>query len=87
MRLKLYPDAPLVKLVILGEYLWLQHGPADLAVQHMPEYVLRRSPRTRACIPSTRTILQRVGRVPIFQNTIWRPMNWCTESNRSGDQA
>lgn len=43
VRLKLYPDAPLVKLVILGEYLWLQHGPADLAVQHMPEYVLRRS--------------------------------------------
>ncbi len=43
VRLKLYPDAPLVKLVIFGEYLWLQHGPADLAVQHMPEYVLRRS--------------------------------------------
>jgi len=43
VRLKLYPDAPLVKLVIFGEYLWLQHGPANLAVQHMPEYVLRRS--------------------------------------------
>ena len=43
VRLKLYSESPLVKLVILGEYLWLQHGPADPAVQHMPEYVLRRS--------------------------------------------
>ncbi len=43
VKLKLYSDPPLVKLVILGEYLWLQHGPADPAVQHMPEYVLRRS--------------------------------------------
>ena len=30
-----------MKLVILGDYLWLQHYHADLAVQTMPEYVLR----------------------------------------------
>jgi hypothetical protein len=31
----------LIKLVILGDYLWLQHYHADLDVQTMPEYVLR----------------------------------------------
>jgi hypothetical protein len=41
VRLKLYSDSPLIKLVILGDYLWLQHYHADLAVQIMPEYVLR----------------------------------------------
>lgn len=43
VRLKLYSDAPLVKLVILGDYLWLQHYHADLDVQTMPEYVLQRN--------------------------------------------
>ncbi|MDR4480827.1 MAG: hypothetical protein R3B37_13920 [Nitrospira sp.] len=43
VKLKLYSDAPLVKLVILGDYLWLQHYHADLDVQTMPEYVLRRN--------------------------------------------
>jgi hypothetical protein len=28
-------------MVILGDYLWLQHYHADLDVQTMPEYVLR----------------------------------------------
>jgi hypothetical protein len=41
VKLKLYSDAPLIKLVILGDYLWLQHYHADLDVQTMPEYVLR----------------------------------------------
>lgn len=41
VKLKLYSDSPLIKLVILGDYLWLQHYHADLAVQTMPEYVLR----------------------------------------------
>lgn len=41
VKLKLYSDAPLVKMVILGDYLWLQHYHADLDVQTMPEYVLR----------------------------------------------
>ena len=43
VRLKLYADAPLVKLVILGDYLWLQHYHADLDIQNMPEYVLQRN--------------------------------------------
>lgn len=41
VKLKLYSDSPLMKLVILGDYLWLQHYHADLDVQTMPEYVLR----------------------------------------------
>jgi hypothetical protein len=41
VRLKLYADPPLVKMVILGDYLWLQHYHADLDVQTLPEYVLR----------------------------------------------
>ena len=41
VKLKLYSDSPLIKLVILGDYLWLQHYHADLDVQTMPEYVLQ----------------------------------------------
>ncbi len=41
VRLKFYADSPLIKLVILGDYLWLQHYHADLDVKTMPEYVLR----------------------------------------------
>lgn len=41
VKLKLYSDPPLIKMVILGDYLWLQHYHADLDVQTMPEYVLR----------------------------------------------
>jgi hypothetical protein len=41
VKLKLYSDPPLIKLVILGDYLWLQHYHADLDIQTMPEYVLR----------------------------------------------
>ncbi len=40
VKLKLYADSPLVKMVILGDYLWLQHYHADLDVETMPEYVL-----------------------------------------------
>jgi hypothetical protein len=41
VQLKLYADPPLVKMVILGDYLWLQHYHADVDVQTMPEYVLK----------------------------------------------
>ena len=41
VRLKFYTEPPLVKLVILGDYLWLQHYHPDLNVRAMPEYVLR----------------------------------------------
>jgi hypothetical protein len=41
IRLKLYSDPPLVKLVILGDYLWVKHYHTDLDVQTMPEYVFR----------------------------------------------
>jgi hypothetical protein len=41
VKLKLYSDSPLVKMLILGDYLWLQHYHAGLDVRNMPEYVLR----------------------------------------------
>lgn len=44
VRLKLYADPPLVKLVILGDYLWLQHYHPDLHIRAMPEYVLKHNP-------------------------------------------
>lgn len=39
VQLKLYPDAPLFKLAILGEFVWAQHYHAGLDVQVMPEYL------------------------------------------------
>lgn len=41
VRLKLYSDPPLVKLAILGDYLWLKHYHTDQDVQTMPEYVFQ----------------------------------------------
>lgn len=41
VRLKFYSDPPLVKLVILGDYLWLQHYHSSLEVRRLPEYVLQ----------------------------------------------
>ena len=41
IRLKLYSDAPFLKLAILGDHLWLQHYHTGLDVQHMPECMLR----------------------------------------------
>ncbi len=42
VRLKLYDDPPIIKMMILGDYLWLQHYHAELDAQTMPEYVARR---------------------------------------------
>ncbi len=47
VKLKLYTDSPLIKMVILGDYLWLQHYHADLDIQAMPEYVLRHNRKDR----------------------------------------
>jgi len=41
VKLKLYSDPPLVKLAILGDYLWLKHYHTDLDVQTMPEYLFQ----------------------------------------------
>ena len=46
VKLKLYADPPLVKMVVLGDYLWLQHYHADMDIETMPEYVLRRNRKT-----------------------------------------
>jgi len=41
VKLKLYPDAPLLKLAILDDHIWIQHYHAGLDIQRMPEYVFR----------------------------------------------
>ncbi len=46
VKLKLYADPPLVKMVVLGDYLWLQHYHADPNIETMPEYVLRHNRKT-----------------------------------------
>lgn len=39
IRLKLYDDTPLLKLAILGDYVWIKHYHPGLDIQTMPEYV------------------------------------------------
>lgn len=39
IRLKLYPDPPLFKLAILGDYLWIKHYHTGLDVRAMPEFL------------------------------------------------
>lgn len=39
VKLKLYQDAPLLKLAVLGDYIWMQHYHPGLDVRAMPEYM------------------------------------------------
>ena len=41
IKLKLYNDPPFLKLVILGDYMWIQYYHTGLDVQRMPEYVFK----------------------------------------------
>jgi len=41
VKLKLYHDAPLLKLTILDDHLWIQYYHAGLDIQRMPEYVFK----------------------------------------------
>lgn len=38
IKLKLYPDVPLFKLTIIGDYIWIKHYHPGLDIQMMPEY-------------------------------------------------
>jgi hypothetical protein len=44
LRLKLYSDRPHLRMVILGDYLWLQHYHTGLDIRWMPEYVFQHNP-------------------------------------------
>jgi hypothetical protein len=46
IKLKLYNDTPFLKLVILGDYMWMQYYHPGLDVQGMPEYVFRHDQNT-----------------------------------------
>ncbi len=41
VKLKFYPDVPILKLAILDDHIWIQHYHAGLDVQQMPEYVFK----------------------------------------------
>lgn len=41
VRLKLYPELPLLKLAIVGDYAFLQHYHTGVNVRHMPEYAFQ----------------------------------------------
>jgi hypothetical protein len=46
IKLKLYDDMPLLKLTIVGDYIWIQHYHAGFDVQSMPEYVFKHDQNT-----------------------------------------
>ncbi|MDA8079950.1 MAG: hypothetical protein M0Z79_13570 [Nitrospiraceae bacterium] len=41
VKLKLYNEIPLLKLVISGDYIWMKHYHAGLDVQSLPEFVFK----------------------------------------------
>lgn len=41
IKLKLFSGPPLIKLTILGDYLWVQHYHADFDIESMPKYVFK----------------------------------------------
>jgi hypothetical protein len=41
IKLKLYQDMPLLKLAIIGDYIWMQHYHVGLDVRMVPEYVFK----------------------------------------------
>lgn len=43
VRLKLYPDTPLLKLAILGDFLWVRHYHPGMDASAMPEFLFRHS--------------------------------------------
>jgi len=45
VRLKLYPDLPLLKLAIIGDYAFLQHYHTGMNVRQMPEYAFKNEPK------------------------------------------
>lgn len=44
VRLKLYPDTPLLKLAILGDFLWVRHYHPGTDASALPEFLFRHSP-------------------------------------------
>ncbi len=49
IRLKLYPDVPLFKLAILGDYVFMRHYHHGVDVRRLPEYIFRNQ-RNPGCL-------------------------------------
>lgn len=60
VRLKLYPDQPLLELAIVGDYAFLQHYHTGLNVRDMPEYAFRNEQKHSGLyVPLNRYFLSR----------------------------
>lgn len=60
VRLKLYPDSPLLKLAVVGDYAFLQHYHTGLDVRQMPEYAFKNEQKHGGLyVPLSRYFLSR----------------------------
>ena len=84
VRLKLYTEPPLVKLVILGDYLWLQHYHPDLNIRAMPEYVLQHNLKDHGLYTFSPLLVATFGVAEKYRSTTSRLMNWCIVDRRAG---
>jgi len=60
VKLRFYDEEPFWKLVVLGDYVWVQHCHSGFAVKQQPEYVFaleRREPRHGLYVPFYMTFL------------------------------
>ena len=78
IRLKLYSDAPFLKLAILGDHLWLQHYHTGLDVQHMPECMSGTTKLLGVCTRFSTTTFFVGGMTRISPSTTWTRMSWST---------
>ena len=83
IRLKLYRDVPLLKLAILGDYVFLRHYHHGADVQKLPEFVS--PPRGIPVVSTTLFInISLTGGMTLpCLNISWRLMNSSTETRRA----
>ena len=79
VKLKLYSAPHLVKLAILGDYLWLKHYHTDLDVQTMPEYVFQHNLNDHRLYNLFYSVLCRDRNILKYRNMISILTNWCTK--------
>jgi len=79
VKLNLYSDPPLVKLTILGDYLWLKHYHTDLDVQTIPQYVFRHNLDYHGLYNFIYQYFLQRWENPEIPNMISIQKNWSTE--------
>jgi hypothetical protein len=76
IRLKLYSDRPHLRMVILGDYLWLQHYHTDSTCAGCPNMSSSIIQTITGSIRSSISTSPSDGRTGKSPNTTSRPMNW-----------